>query len=198
MTIQIDQRGGIFYVYKNYKTKGQPFDYVCQVATGWRWAWAGDELTIYDTQKNEVGYLYFKRRVFQKSEFYFHFKQNDKTIKIEPTILKSFKDWVFKFQLEGNEYIFSTHKSHYKSLFKNGQQVAQFDKNYFHFFNRDTFIILANDDIDVLLLIILATFNSLNDTNDGATFNIDLGNIFGSTPPEEGKWKPRKTPTNSK
>ena len=192
MTIQIDQRGGLFYVYKDFKSKGQEFDYVCQVRGGWQWAWTADELTIYDKQKNEVGYLYFKRRLFRKSDFHFHFKQNTKTIRIEPITIKSFKDWIFDFQLDKDNYRFSTHKNHYKSLFKDGRQVAQFNKDYFHFFNRDSLNIIADDNIDILLLVILATFNYLNDTNGGATFNVDFGNITGSTPPSDGKWRPIK------
>ena len=70
--------------------------------------------------------------------------------------------------------------------------MAQFNKDYFHFFNRDTLNIIADDNIDILLLMILATFNYLNDTNGGATFNIDFGSITGSTPPSDGKWRPLK------
>jgi hypothetical protein len=192
MTIQIDKRGGHFYVYKNYKTKGQEFDYVCKVPTGWRWGWAGDELTIFDKQNNEVGHLYFKRRLFQKSDFNFYIKKDNSTIQIEPTEIRSFRDLIFEFEFQGDTYRFSTHKSHYKSLFKNGHQVAQFDKDYFHFFNRDSFIIYANNDIDITLLIILATFDKLNDIYEGEALTLDLGNVFGSKPPSDGKWRPTK------
>ena len=149
-------------------------------------------MIIYDKQKNEIGYLYFKQRLFRKSELYFHFKQNNNTLRIQPVIIKSFKDWIIEFQLDKENYRFSTHKNHFKSLFKNGRQVAQFDKGYFHFFNRDSFNIIADDNIVILLLVVLATFNYLKDTNGGETFNMDFGNVLGSIPPQEGKWQPMK------
>lgn len=192
MTIQIDQRGGLFYVYKDYRTKDQPFDYFCQGNTGWRWAWDGDELTIYDNQKKEVGYLYFKRRIFRPSEFYFHFKLSDKTVRIETRPVKSWKDWVFEFDYEGKLYRFSTHRHHAKSLFVDGRQVAMFDKKYFHFFQRDTYMIYADNNINPIMLICLATFNGISGTADNTTINIDLGNLIGSRPPEDGKWRPTK------
>jgi hypothetical protein len=192
MTIHIDQCGGLFYVYKNLKTKEQPFDYFCQGNTGWQWAWDGDELTIYESSKKEIGYIYFKRRIFKPSEFNFHFKIDGKTTIVEPRLIRNFKDWVFEFEIDGRQYKFSTHRHHAKSLFIDGKQVAAFDKDYFHFFQRDTYTIYADNDVNIIILICLATFDGISGTADNATVNIDLGNLLGSKPPEDGKWRPKK------
>lgn len=189
MNVRIDRRGGIFYIYKNYKVKGQSFDYVAQVAAGWRWAWKEDELTVYDNQKREAGYLYFKRRIFRPSSFYFHLKDGDRQMMIEPAEAKSFRDFIFDFEYDGASYKFSTHRAHHKSLFRNGTQVAAFDKQFFHFLNRDTYVIFSEDDVPLVMLVCLSLFDQLNKEDD-STFTIDLGNILGSNPPDKGQWKP--------
>ncbi|MFI5406642.1 MAG: hypothetical protein ACHQ1D_09030 [Nitrososphaerales archaeon] len=109
-------------------------------------------------------------------------------IDFEIKAVNAFKGhWTF--ELNGDKYDFYFHFGLKKSLYKNGNQVAKYDKGTVHIWNNDTgFIISNNDENKFLLLAIFLTFDM--GENMGGDFNIDLGNLTGGVKEFNSNWQP--------
>lgn len=88
------------------------------------------------------------------------------------------------------EFDYFGHNGHKKSIFNSETQIAKVDKNFFHFFNRDTIYIDMNFKEDKLLLLTFVLLFELDIDNDGSTFTLDFGRI-GQDRVFDKAWKPR-------
>jgi len=194
MTITINQRGGTYYIYKDFMTKGQEHDYTA-TDTSSGWAWDGKEAHIYDKDKKELGYVWFNLRLFRTSQLQFILTENGKPTTYEPENVWNWVDRIFKFNYNGSTYVFQEHRGHSRSLFKNDLQVAAFEKRMVRFFERDVYTIHANKDENPILLSALALYSDIgvyDDIENKPTVTFNFGNIIGSAPPLNGKWRPTK------
>lgn len=190
MTITINQRGDKHYVYKDLKSEKQEHDYLV-VDVGSRWAWRGNEAKVFDRDNKEVAYIYFKRKIIGKSKLKINLcRENiEFNLRVKNWIVK---DLLLEFNYHNFTYILQEHKGHFRSLFKNDTQVAAFEKNAISYFDRDVFRIYANDSENIVFLICLAIYDDIGIYSDGAVVSANTGNLFGTKPPLDGKWRPSK------
>ena len=191
MTITINQNGATYSIYKDLQTKEQEPDFTAK-DTSSGWIWDGKEANIYDRNKKELGYVWFKIRLFRPSQLQFILTENCKPKTYEPENIWNLKDRMFKFNYNDSTYVFQEHRGHSCSLFKNEIQVAAFEKRMFNFFEHDVFRIYANNDENPILLSCLALYSDIGSYNNGNIATLNIGNINGSNPPLAGKWRPTK------
>ncbi|MBA4240616.1 MAG: hypothetical protein C0448_07815 [Sphingobacteriaceae bacterium] len=192
MTITINQKSGSYYIYKNLTDKNQDWDYYAVDISGGA-AWDAYEAKIYGKDKKEVGYIWLNRRLFRTAQLQIVLTPPDKKpIEIIPKNVWNWKDLIWSFEFNNSKYIFQEHRGHHRSLFKNDNQVAAFDKRTFNFFENDVLNIYANNDEDILLLCCLALYGDIGNFNRGTTASFDFGNLNGTKPPLNGKWRPTK------
>jgi len=72
------------------------------------------------------------------------------------------------------------HRGRKYSIHKNGEQVAYFKKEAVTFFEGDNYMLIANDDADHLLLVIIVLIvdNYRSNNKNDSAINIDIGHIF--------------------
>jgi hypothetical protein len=93
------------------------------------------------------------------------------------------------FELNEDKYDFYFHRGHKKSLHKNGNQVARYDKGTVHMWDNDSgFIIANNDENRLLLLAIFLTFD-MGEDMDGDV-NVNFGNLTGGVKEYNNYWQP--------
>lgn len=99
---------------------------------------------------------------------------------------------LFIFSDDSNNYQIIKHKGSKTSIFKNGTQIAYYEKDIVNFFEKETIKIIADEDIDHLLIfsIILALDCHFNTNNTTAT--IDFGNLSPELKSFDSTWKPKK------
>jgi hypothetical protein len=181
MTIRIDQRGRLYFVFLN--------DSKEPVMQGqWYSKWYTRSAQFSDSSGND--------KLFVKSSFRLDFWNINFEIEM-PKIKFSGKLEPVKFfrghwclQIGADVYDFYLHKGHKKSLFKNRQQIASYDKKKFHTFEKDTLYISANDNEPIELIISFAICFDLGSDNDGAAMTFDGGNLGPESKAVDEKWKP--------
>ncbi len=193
MTIRIVENNLTLLVFKNAKHPKLIYDLKCVVSGGNNWFSKGYEMRIYNNINKELGYLYFRNRLFKRAELTIHFKDGEVLHKIEPTFIGSRRDFTCRFEIEKNNYFFSTHRWHHRSLFKNNEQVAKFDLEYFKHTDSEVLTITANNDENMILLVCLQLFNliGIDEYGSMAFTRSNIGNLTGSNPPLNGKWMPK-------
>jgi len=109
-------------------------------------------------------------------------------IDIEVKAIKAYKGhWAFEFK--GDQYDFYFHYGLKKSLFKNDNQVAKYDKGTVHFWDNDSGFIISNNDENKLLLLALFLTFDMGETSD-ADININFGNLTGGVKEYNKYWHP--------
>jgi hypothetical protein len=93
------------------------------------------------------------------------------------------------FNIDNEEYDLYFHTGHKKSLFKNGRQVARYDKGQVHFWSNDSGYIIANNDENKLLLLSLFITFDMGEYMD-ADINVDLGKLDGGVIENNEYWTP--------
>lgn len=151
---------------------------------------AGLHSKIFDKEKQElVTVTLTKAPAFwrmNKTTYQIHLHKENLFIDVKA--INAYKGhWTF--ELNGNRYDFYFHYGHKKSLYKNDNQVAKFDRGVVHMWSNDSgFIIANNDENKLLLLAILLTFD-MSESMDGDV-NIDLGNLTGGVREFNKYWQP--------
>lgn len=97
----------------------------------------------------------------------------------------------FRFKINGSQYDLYTHYGHKKSLFKDNEQVAKFDKAIFNWGERDSGFVIANKDENKMLLLGLFLMIDMGERND-AEVSFDLGNLIPGVRPWDNRWLPKK------
>lgn len=181
MTIRIDQRGRQYFVYVN--ESSDPF-----LSGQWyaRWFKITAEFLEKDNENKIIIENSF-RLDFWNLTFLIQIPGLNLSCRLKP--VRIFKG---HWRLENGADIFDfyIHKGHKKSLFKNGNQIAAYDKKYFHLFEKDTIYIAANNNEPVALLISFAIAFDLGSENDGAIVTYDVGNIGPEERTDDINWKP--------
>jgi hypothetical protein len=182
MTIRIDQRGRHYFVYKDDHTEPLLIGQWCQ-------KWLKTSAAFAD--KNNVEQILIEtnfRLNFWKMNYSITIPILNINGKLEP--VKIFKGH-WRLETNSNSYDFYIQSGHRKSLYKNGSQIAAFDKKYFHLFEKDTFYISANSDEPLELLISFAIAFELTSNNDGVTMTMDFGNLGKGAIPVDMNWRPK-------
>lgn len=194
MTIRIVKNSLSLLVFKNAKYPNLVYDFKCIISIGTSWPSKGLEMRVYDTMNKEVGYSYFRNPFFTSAELIIHFKEGEVLHKVETRSIGSRRDFTFKFKVEDNNYFFSTHRWHHRSLFINNEQVAKFNFDYFKHTDSEVPTITANNDVNVILLVCLQLFDliSVDEDGDMTAIRSSIGNLSGSNPPLNGKWMPKE------
>ncbi|HTE00815.1 MAG TPA: hypothetical protein VK668_16095 [Mucilaginibacter sp.] len=94
-------------------------------------------------------------------------------------------------QVENDLYEINGHRGRKHSVFKNGTQVAWWDKDAVSWFEGDNYAIIADDDADREMLIafcLLLDNYASNDHNE--TVTIDFGNIGFGSKKFDANWRP--------
>lgn len=89
-------------------------------------------------------------------------------------------------------YDFYLHRGHKKSLFKNGTQIASYNKTKFNLFESDSFLIKCNDDENIELIISFELCFDLRTTNNGTTVSLDFGNLSKGVREFDHTWRPNE------
>lgn len=195
MKLTIIQKESSYLCFKDLKSKDQSCDFICNSTggwNGWKWSWTPNTAEILDAKSLVICRFTYKLRIFRKTIFDIFILVDNKEFKIKCDSGRSFKDHIYNFSFQNSNYTFHSYKYNYRILYKDRVQVASFDKNHTHFFNKDVFTVLAEDNVFVPLLICFAVFDDLAKGNDSATFTIDSGNLIGTKPTDEMKWRPNK------
>lgn len=95
--------------------------------------------------------------------------------------------WTFDIGVDNYHFYF--HRGHKKSLFRNGVQVAKYNKGAVHFWSNDSGYIVANSNEDILLLLSLFIMFDMGQTM-GADINVDLGKLDGGVVESDDLWVP--------
>lgn len=121
-----------------------------------------------------------------KTTYQIHLHNEDTNVEVK--VANAYKGhWTFEFK--GDKYDFYFHHGLKKSLFKNDNQVAKYDKGTVHIWNNDSgFIIANNDENKLLLLAIFLTFDMGESMNGDV--NVDLGNVTGGVKEFNTYWQP--------
>lgn len=104
------------------------------------------------------------------------------------------KVWKQVYTCEGNgeHYTLYTHRGLQYSVFRDDRQIAAFEKNRIVWGNGNEFQVRMDSDADLILLICLVlTVNSEDDSNQGNSLTIDLGSIGPEDRPFDEAWQPR-------
>lgn len=86
------------------------------------------------------------------------------------------------------------HRGKKYSVFKNNNQIAFWDKNTVVWFEGDNYVITANNDCDIELIIsfcLIIDNKSENGSSNGNTLTIDIGNIGFEARKFDVNWKPK-------
>ena len=89
-----------------------------------------------------------------------------------------------------NRYDLYLHLGHKKSLFKNGMQIAAYDKQKIQFYDKNTFLIECNDNENIELVLSIVLCFDLWKNDDGSTFTFDFGNLSRGVKDFDSNWKP--------
>ena len=93
------------------------------------------------------------------------------------------------FELNEARYDFYIHFGHKKSLYKNDNQVAKYDKGTVHLWSNDSGFIVSNNDENKLLLLALFLTFDMGESMDGDV-NVDLGNLTSGVKEFNSYWQP--------
>ena len=97
----------------------------------------------------------------------------------------------FRFEFNGAQYDFYSHFGHKKSLYRNDEQVAKFDKAMFNWGERDRGFIIANGDENKMLLLGLFLMIDMGEQND-AEVSMDFGNLLSGVKQWDDRWMPKQ------
>jgi len=91
-----------------------------------------------------------------------------------------------------NTYDVYGHRGRKYSIFKNGEQIAYFNKEAVTFFEGDNYMLQTNDDADHFLLvcIVLTIDNYRSNNKNDSAINIDIGHIFQAKKFDQS-WQPK-------
>lgn len=181
MDIKIKQSDTDYFVYLDNNS-----DYT--LSGGWEQKWFKRKAVLFDQNdklKLEVSNSF--RLDFWNISYNIQIPDSNISAKLNPI-----KIWKGHWQLivANDTYDFYLHKGHRKALFKNGNQIASYDKKYVQLFESDTFIIKANKEELIELLIAFELCFDLGSHNDGATMTADAGNISKGLKSYNPNWKP--------
>ena len=182
MIIRIDQRGTQYFVYR--ENQKDPI-----LIGQWFQKWRKTSAEFSDN--NHIDKVLIESNfkfAFWKKTYSIIIPELDIVSKLKP--IKIFKGH-WRLETLSNIYDYYIQSGHKKSLYKNGIQIASYDKQYFHFFERDTMFISANNDEPVALLISFPIAFDLGSSNDSATMTFDFGNIGKGAIPIDMNWKPQ-------
>ena len=79
-----------------------------------------------------------------------------------------------------------------KALYKNGTQVASYDKTKFYLFEYDSFLIKCNDNENIDLILSFELCFDLGTSNNGATATFDFGNLLKGVREFDNTWRPNE------
>lgn len=109
---------------------------------------------------------------------------------VEVTVQSYIKGfWTFDYKKD--HYDFYRHRGHKRSLYKNGIQVARFDKRSVNLFENDRGYIISNNDEDVRLLICLFLAFDMGEYNE-AEGTWDIGSLTEGKKEINPHWQPWK------
>jgi hypothetical protein len=200
MTLTIIQKGSSYLCFRNVKSQDQLSEFVCNQTSGWKgwkWSWTPEKAEIKDSTGEVVCSINYKLRIFRPSKLNIILKYNQMTSEIRCEFPRNFRDTIIRFNYENDEYEFHTYKNNYRILNRNHIQVASFNKEWAHLFNRDVFKVMAEDDLSIPLLFCFAIYDDLAKEIDSSTVSFDFGNIIGTKPPDGEKWRPKTTPNSA-
>lgn len=147
---------------------------------------------IFDSEKRELATITLTKAPFfwRLNKTIYQIQIHNENIKIEVKAINAYRGhWGFK--LNQNRYDFYFHFGHKKSLFKDNQQVAKYDKGAVHMWANDSaFIVANNDESKLLLLALFLTFDMGQSMNGDV--NVDLGNLTGGVKEFDNNWYPTK------
>lgn len=102
--------------------------------------------------------------------------------------------WRSTYTLEtpNGRYEILGHKKRKFSIFLANEQVGMFQKNMISIGDGDTYLGVANDNENILLInsIVVAIDNYSSNDSDGSTITFDLGNIGPEEKPYDENWTP--------
>ena len=108
---------------------------------------------------------------------------------------RAFSFWKLHYQCACNPDIYNIygHRGRKHSIYRNGTQVAWWDKEAVSWFDGDNYSINADNDSNAELIIAfcLVLDNYKSDRHDGNAISFDIGNIFGQVKEFDPYWKPR-------
>jgi hypothetical protein len=105
-----------------------------------------------------------------------------------------------EFEFDNSTYVLESYGGHYFALFIDKTQVALFNQSKVFYGDFKTFIVLAEDNLNTVILFLLSIINDVIYTSSNDTFAVDFGQI-GRTPSHIINWRPRidvSTPTSRK
>lgn len=76
-------------------------------------------------------------------------------------------------------------------MFKNGTQIASYNKARFHLFESDSFSINSNDNESIELVLAFVLCFDIGTHNDGSTATFDFGNISKEIKEIDDRWIPK-------
>ncbi len=146
---------------------------------------------IYDGDQNKVATIRFGKSAGtwwkKKINYEFEFYKEQQVITV--TVLNRWKGhWAFEFN--GEKYDFYFHRGHRKSLYKEDQQMAKFNKRTTNLWEYDKGFIIADNDANDLMLICLFLAYDMGETND-ADISVDMGNLLEGVKEYDDRWIPK-------
>ena len=192
MKLIILERGN-YFCFKDPEYDTDVWAYSCELlGNGWlgfKWAFTANHAEIRNRKKETVARITFFPRLFKPHILKIELFDNQKRIEINAIFLKKLAYYPFTFEMNDKLYRFEAYNGHNRALYENDIQVASFDKEMVAIFNRDTFVSLAENNMNVPLIFALSIFDDIWTSNRGSGFNIDFGNIGQGRPPDRN-WKP--------
>lgn len=106
--------------------------------------------------------------------------------------LKAKNKWhsIYEMKIEQNEFQIKLHKGRKKSIFKNGQQIAELDESLVEVFYHDKIRIITTDQESLNEIFLMTLCLKIGEENEGG-ITFDFGNI-GKMEPINENWKTKK------
>lgn len=118
----------------------------------------------------------------------YQIRLHKENIDIEVKAVNAYKGhWTFG--LNGDRYDYYFHFGQKKSLYKNDNQVAKYDKGIVHMWDNDTGFIVSNNDENKLLLLAMFLMFDMGENID-SDVNVDFGNLTGGVKEFNDHWQP--------
>lgn len=100
----------------------------------------------------------------------------------------------FAFEHSGEKFLVVFHKRNQVSFFRDEHQFAQMKKKTVSSWSGQEFLIIADDDTDVALLMLVIyaiLITKYNETDEDSDFTIDLGSFEQELLPYNKMWRPK-------
>ncbi|MTI20355.1 hypothetical protein E1176_04910 [Fulvivirga sp. RKSG066] len=185
MKIDITQKGNL---YKFYKNNNEDHFLTGKWIGGW---FSKVRSEIYDL--HHVKLVTIKQGqvnpIWSKKKDTYEFELHKLDLKLTIIVTNRWKGhWSFKFN--DDNYDFYRHRGHRRSLYKNSQQIAKYNKRSVNLWEYDKGYIIADNDSNELILICLFLAYDMGEQND-ADISVDLGQLAEGVKEYDDSWTPK-------